>query len=95
MLITFFLQSFENLWLQFNKLNKNVTENYSNRSATLTRVNEICDSTDTVILDNHHNTVGKNESLQEKIQSNIDILKSDIDHNMIKVSFYTFITSYL
>lgn len=72
-----------------------MTENYSNRSATLTRVNEICDSTDTVILDNHHNTVGKNESLQEKIQSNIDILKNDIDHNMIKVSFYTFITSYL
>ncbi|CAL1688462.1 unnamed protein product [Lasius platythorax] len=79
-----FKKSFENLWLQFNKLNKNVTENYSNRSATLTRVNEICDSTDTVILNNHHNTVGKNESLQEKIQSNIDILKSDIDHNMIK-----------
>jgi len=71
-----------------------VTENYSNKCTTLTRVNEICDSMDTVILDNYHKTIEGNKSLEEKIQSNISTLKSDIDHNMIKVSFYTFITSY-
>ncbi|EFN72909.1 Bipolar kinesin KRP-130 [Camponotus floridanus] len=79
-----FKKSFENVWLQFNNLSKNVTENYSNKCITLTRVNEICDSMDTVILDNYHKSMEENKSLEEKIQSNISTLKSDIDHNLIK-----------
>ncbi|KAM0732655.1 Kinesin-like protein Klp61F [Formica fusca] len=79
-----FKKLFENLSQQFNNLNKNVTENYSNKCTTLARVNEICDSTDAIILNDYYKTVGENESLEQKIQNNIDILKSDIDHNMIK-----------
>ncbi|XP_072756938.1 kinesin-like protein Klp61F isoform X1 [Anoplolepis gracilipes] len=79
-----FKKSFENLWLQFNNLNKNVTENHSNTCTTLSRVNEICDNMDTTILDNYHKFVEGNESLKEKIQNNIDILKSDINHRIIK-----------
>lgn len=68
-----------------------MTENYSNKCTTLARVNEICDSTDAIILNDYYKTVGENESLEQKIQNNIDILKSDIDHNMIKVLFIYFI----
>ncbi|XP_072752468.1 kinesin-like protein Klp61F isoform X2 [Anoplolepis gracilipes] len=79
-----FKKSFENLWLQFNNLNKNVTENHSNTCTTLARVNEICDNMDTTILDNYHKFVEGNESLKKRIQNNIDILKSDINHRIIK-----------
>lgn len=65
-----------------------MTENYSNKCTTLTRVNEICDSMDTIILDNYHKTIEGNKSLEENIQSNINTFKSDMDHNMTKVSFY-------
>ncbi|XP_050448393.1 kinesin-like protein Klp61F [Cataglyphis hispanica] len=79
-----FKKSFESLWQQFNNLNENMIENYSNTCTTLACVNEICDSTNTIILDDYHKTIEENEFLEEKIQSNIDILKNDIDHNMIK-----------
>ncbi|KAL6443151.1 hypothetical protein ACFW04_002832 [Cataglyphis niger] len=79
-----FKKSFESLWQQFNNLNENMTENYSNTCTTLACVNEICDNTNANILDDYHKTVKENEFLEEKIQSNIDILKNDVDHNMIK-----------
>ncbi|XP_072751582.1 kinesin-like protein Klp61F isoform X2 [Anoplolepis gracilipes] len=80
-----FKKLFENLCLQFNNFNKNVTENHSNTCTTLARVNEICDNMDTTILDNYHKFVDGNESLKEKIQNNIDILKSkNINRRIIK-----------
>lgn len=85
--IILILQSFENLWLQFNKLNENVTENYSTACATLNHVNEVCDSTTNDILSNYHKAVERNETLQQKIQDDIDILKSDVESNMAKVTF--------
>ncbi|XP_012540169.1 kinesin-like protein Klp61F [Monomorium pharaonis] len=79
-----FKKSFENLWLQFNKLSENVTENYSTACTTLNRVNEVCDSTTNDILNDYHKAIERNETLQQKIQDDIDILKSDVESNMEK-----------
>ncbi|XP_025994445.1 kinesin-like protein Klp61F [Solenopsis invicta] len=81
-----FKKLFENLWLQFNKLNENVTENYSTTCTTLNHVDEICDSTINDIRNNYHKAVERNETLQQKIQDDIDILKSDVESNMEKNS---------
>ncbi|RLU25689.1 hypothetical protein DMN91_001846 [Ooceraea biroi] len=79
-----FKKSFENLWLQFNKLSENVTENYSTACATLSRVNDVCDSTNNDILSNYNKFVEKNENLQQKIQSDIETLKSDAESELEK-----------
>lgn len=85
--IVLILQSFENLWLQFNKLNENVTENYSTACATLNHVNQVCDSTTNDTLSNYHKAVERNETLQQKIQDDVNILKSDVESGMEKVIF--------
>ncbi|KYN01497.1 hypothetical protein ALC62_07679 [Cyphomyrmex costatus] len=73
-----FKKSFENLWLQFNKLNKNMNENYSTACATLNNVDEVCNSTTNDILNNCQKAVERNETLQQKIQNDVDILKNDV-----------------
>ncbi|XP_011640867.1 kinesin-like protein Klp61F [Pogonomyrmex barbatus] len=75
-------QSFEHLWQQFNKLNENVTENYSTTCATLNHVNEVCESTTNDIFNNYHKAIDRTEILQQKIQSDVDMLKNDIGSNM-------------
>ncbi|XP_011875428.1 PREDICTED: bipolar kinesin KRP-130 [Vollenhovia emeryi] len=77
-----FKKSFETLYLQFIKLNKNVTEKHSTANATLNRVSEICDSTTSDILNNYHKAVERNEIMQQRIQSDVDTLKNDITSNM-------------
>ncbi|XP_011703386.1 PREDICTED: bipolar kinesin KRP-130-like [Wasmannia auropunctata] len=79
-----FKKSFENVWLQFNKLNENVTENYSVTCATLNHVDKVCDSTTNDILNNHKKAVERNETLQQKIQDDVNILKSDVESGMEK-----------
>ncbi|EZA46701.1 Bipolar kinesin, partial [Ooceraea biroi] len=76
--------SFENLSLRFNKLRENVTENYSTACATLSRVNDVCDSTSNDILSSYNKFVERNENLQQKIQSDIDTLKSDAESDLEK-----------
>ncbi|XP_024887827.1 kinesin-like protein Klp61F [Temnothorax curvispinosus] len=77
-----FKKSFEDLWLQFNKLNENVTENYSTACTTLNRVNEVCDSTTNDIFNNYHKAVERNETLQQRIQGDVDIIKNDVTSSM-------------
>ncbi|XP_014468318.1 PREDICTED: bipolar kinesin KRP-130-like isoform X2 [Dinoponera quadriceps] len=77
-----FKKSFEELWLQFNKLNENMTENYSSACSALSRVNVSCDSTNNEILANYEKSVERNEAMQQKIQNDIRTLKSDIQSGM-------------
>ncbi|XP_032682727.1 kinesin-like protein Klp61F [Odontomachus brunneus] len=79
-----FKKSFEDLWLQFNKLNDDMTENYSSACAVLSHVNMCCDSTNNEILTNYENSVERNETMQQKIQSDIHTLKNDIGSGMEK-----------
>lgn len=83
----YILQSFENLWLQFNKLNENVTENYSTSCVALSHVSDICDSTTNDVLHSYTKSVEKNEDLQQKIGSDVDALKCDVESGMQKVKF--------
>ncbi|KYN09726.1 hypothetical protein ALC57_18247 [Trachymyrmex cornetzi] len=73
-----FTKSFESLWLQFNKLNENMKENYSTACTTLNHVNEVCGSTTNDILNNCQKAVERSETLQQEIQNGIDILKNDV-----------------
>ncbi|XP_018317683.1 kinesin-like protein Klp61F [Mycetomoellerius zeteki] len=79
-----FKKSFESLWLQFNKLNENMNENYSTACATLNHVNEVCSSTTNDILNNCQKTVESSETLQQEIQNGINILKNDVVSNTEK-----------
>ncbi|XP_011138995.1 kinesin-like protein Klp61F isoform X2 [Harpegnathos saltator] len=79
-----FKKSFEDLWLQFNKLNENMSENYSSACSTLSRVNVFCDSTNNEILANYEKFVERNSTMQEKIQNDICTLKDDIGSSMEK-----------
>ncbi|XP_067210795.1 kinesin-like protein Klp61F [Linepithema humile] len=79
-----FKKSFEDLWLQYKKLNENVTENYSTAYTTLNHVSEVCDSTSNNVLENCNQNVARNEELRQKIQSDIDILKNDVGSGMEK-----------
>lgn len=64
-----------------------MTENYSTACATLNHVNEVCDSTTNDILSNYHKAVERNETLQQKIQDDVDILKSNVESGIEKVTF--------
>lgn len=64
-----------------------MNENYSTACATLKHVNEVCDSTTSDILDNYHKAVERNETLQQRIQGDIDTLKNDVTSNMEEVTF--------
>ncbi|KAH0953690.1 hypothetical protein HN011_005552 [Eciton burchellii] len=79
-----FKEAFGNLYLQFSKLNENMTENYSTTCTTLGHVNDICNSTSNDILNNYNKSIERNESLQHKIHSDIDILKNSVESDMGK-----------
>jgi len=93
MILLYILQAFGNLYLQFSKLSENMTENYSTACTTLGHVNDICNSTTNDILNNYNKSIERNESLQHKIHSDIDILKNNVESHMEKVKFvFSFIT---
>ncbi|KAL0132743.1 hypothetical protein PUN28_000465 [Cardiocondyla obscurior] len=77
-----FKESFEDLWLKFNMLNKNVSDNHFSACETLEHVNKVCDSTTNDMLINYNKAVERNETLQQKIQDDVDLLKSDIASNI-------------
>lgn len=79
------MQSFEDLWLQYKKLNENETNNYSTACTTLSHVSETCDSTINDILNNYNQSVTKNEELQQKIQNDMTTLRNDVKSGMEKV----------
>jgi len=85
--LLYILQAFGNLYLQFSKLNENMTENYSTTCTTLGHVNDICNSTSNDILNNYNKSIERNESLQHKIHSDIDILKNSVESDIGKVKF--------
>jgi len=85
--LLYILQAFGNLYLQFNKLSENMTENYSTACSTLGHVNDICNSTSNDILNNYDKSIERNESLQHKIHNDIDILKNNVKSDMEKVKF--------
>lgn len=64
-----------------------MTENYLAACTTLNRVNKVCDSTTNDILSNYHKAVERNETLQQRIQDDVGILKSDVTSNMEEVTF--------
>lgn len=67
-----------------------MTENYSSGCSALSRVNMFCDSTNNEILANYEKSVQRNETMQQKIQSDICALKSNIGSTMEEVIYSAF-----
>jgi len=64
-----------------------VTENYSTACATLNHVDDVCNNTTSDILNNYHKAVERNETMQQKIQDDVDTLRNNVKSNLEKVTF--------
>jgi len=64
-----------------------MTENYSTACATLNHVDDVCNTTTSDILNNYHKAVERNETMQQKIQDDVDILRNNVRSSLEKVTF--------
>jgi len=64
-----------------------VTQNYSTACATLNHVDEVCNNTTSDIHNNYHKAIERNETMHQKIQDDVDILRNNVKSSLEKVTF--------